>query len=150
MQIEDYIQQSKRTEPRWHDKLEAIGRMRTEDIHDLEHAIQGMITEIGEFADVQKKYVQYGKHIDWVNMAEELGDLMWYVALAARVISSNTGMSFGTILQNNIDKLKARYPANFTESEAIHRDTDAERRILEGGACGCMNCSCDEEPFFED
>jgi hypothetical protein len=36
------------------------------------------------------------------------------------------------LLQTNIDKLKARYPEKFTENDALNRDLNKERNILEG------------------
>jgi hypothetical protein len=36
------------------------------------------------------------------------------------------------MLQRNIDKLKARYPEKFTQENALNRNLDVERQILEG------------------
>jgi len=94
----------------------------------LAHAAQGMSTEVGEFTDVLKKWVFYGKPVDEVNLEEELGDLMWYVAEAANAL----GADLGKIMATNIDKLRARYPDRFTEFDARNRNLDAERKILEG------------------
>lgn len=49
----------------------------------IEHARLGMLTEIGELADVYKRHIIYGKPFDDVNFREEVGDLCWYVALEA-------------------------------------------------------------------
>lgn len=49
----------------------------------IEHATLGFITEAGELVDVVKKKEIYGKSLDIVNIGEEIGDMMWYVAIAA-------------------------------------------------------------------
>lgn len=94
----------------------------------LVHAAQGLSTEVGEFTDVLKKWVFYGRPVDEVNLEEELGDLMWYVAEAANAL----GADLGKIMATNIEKLRARYPDKFTEFDAQHRNLEAERAILEG------------------
>lgn len=47
---------------------------------NLRHMMLGMATEIGELVDVFKKWMAYGKEIDWKNVKEECGDFNWYVA----------------------------------------------------------------------
>lgn len=94
----------------------------------LVHAAQGLSTEVGEFTDVLKKWVFYGRPVDEVNLEEELGDLMWYVAEAANAL----GADLGKIMATNIEKLRARYPDKFTEFDAQNRNLAKEREILEG------------------
>jgi len=94
---------------------------------DLQHAAMGMVTEAAEFTDMLKKHLFYGKPLDEVNLREEIGDLMWYAAMALRSLNSD----FETVMARNIEKLKARYPQKFTEEAAINRDLDTERKILE-------------------
>lgn len=94
---------------------------------DLQHAALGMITESAEFADMLKKHIFYGKPLDKVNLREEVGDLLWYCAMALRALDTD----FETVMETNINKLKARYPQKFTEDEALNRDLDKERKILE-------------------
>jgi NTP pyrophosphatase (non-canonical NTP hydrolase) len=94
----------------------------------LVHAAQGMTTEVGEFTDVLKKWIFYGRPVDEVNLEEELGDAMWYVAEAANALGAN----LGKIMATNIEKLRARYPDKFTEFDAQNRNLVVEREILEG------------------
>lgn len=93
----------------------------------LMHAIMGMVTETGEFTDVLKKAIYYGKAIDKVNLAEEIGDLLWYVAVALDVL----GITFEEVMERNIAKLKARYGDKFSKMRAQHRNLETEREILE-------------------
>jgi len=47
---------------------------------DIAHMKFGLLTEAGEFVDQIKKCLAYGKELDYVNLQEEWGDFMWYVA----------------------------------------------------------------------
>lgn len=93
----------------------------------LLHAAMGMCTEAGEFQDQLKRHLFYGKPIDSVNLAEEVGDMMWYLALAANALN----VDLIEVATKNIAKLKARYPDKFKEHDALNRDLDTERKILE-------------------
>lgn len=76
-------------------------------------------------ADYVKKFIAYGKEID-----RELEKK----ALEAIVVSmsyEDTGFDLKKDLQKNIDKLKQRYPEKFTTQNALNRDIEAERKILE-------------------
>ena len=99
------------------------------DGEDLLHAAIGIATESGELLDTIKKYMFYGKPLDITNIKEEVGDLLWYIAL----LCHSQGWSFEEIMFLNIEKLKARYPDKFEEDKAIHRNLPLERLILEVG-----------------
>lgn len=96
---------------------------------NLLHAAMGIGTEAGEILDAFKRKLFYGKPLDVVNVKEEIGDIMWYVAILLRELD----LDFEEILQLNIDKLRARFPDKFTEEKALNRDLDTERQILESG-----------------
>ncbi len=102
-------------------------RFASERTMRLMHAAMGMCTEAGEFQDQLKRHLFYGKPLDDVNLAEEVGDLLWYCALAANAL----GVNLADVAEKNIAKLRARYPDKFTEHDALNRDIDNERRILE-------------------
>jgi NTP pyrophosphatase (non-canonical NTP hydrolase) len=91
------------------------------------HMLLGMITEIGELSDAFKKDLAYKKNIDWVNVKEELGDLMFYVASFCRI----NNLDLGEILKLNVQKLEFRYPEKFLQERALNRDLDTETIILE-------------------
>jgi len=93
----------------------------------LLHAGIGLATESAEFLDALKKHVFYGKELDKVNLKEEIGDLMWYCAIALDQLDG----TFDEVQNTNIKKLKARYPEKFTEKHAEVRNLEAERKILE-------------------
>jgi NTP pyrophosphatase (non-canonical NTP hydrolase) len=48
---------------------------------DRMHAFLGMMSEVGELADILKRKIAYGKPIDAVHFLEEAGDALWYVPL---------------------------------------------------------------------
>lgn len=108
--------------------------LRPDPIMDmLIHAGMGMATESGEFLDTIKKTKFYGKKLDHDNLVEEAGDLLWYIAAAAQAL----GVSLEEIAERNISKLRARYPAGFTEYDATNRDLDAEALAMHGGVGPC-------------
>jgi NTP pyrophosphatase (non-canonical NTP hydrolase) len=91
------------------------------------HGAMGLCTETGEVMDALKRFFLYGKKLDFVNLQEECGDLFWYIALIADAV----GFTFEDTFEKNIAKLKARYPNRFTEFDALNRNLEKERKILE-------------------
>jgi len=88
------------------------------------HSAIGIATEATEILETLKFY---GEDIDTVNFLEELGDISWYEAIGIDELNGN----FEDILIKVISKLKARYPNKFNSNNAINRDLNAERAILE-------------------
>lgn len=78
----------------------------------------GLSGESGEVNDILKKHFFQGHDLDKVAMAKELGDLCWYIAVAAHAL----GYSLEEIFQMNIDKLWQRYPEGFDSDRSIHRN----------------------------
>ena len=125
MDSKQYIKDATRTES---NNFEAIAeRMKDHGTICLMHGAIGLTTEAGEFIDALKKHVYYGKELDRVNLAEEMGDLFWYLA----IIADELKVDFESVMKTNIDKLRARYGEKFSEEKAENRDLQAEREILE-------------------
>lgn len=93
----------------------------------LLHAALGLETEVGEIQDALKKHIFYGKKLDIVNLAEEMGDVFWYLAVLSDVLEA----PFEQVMEKNIAKLRARYGDKFTSEKALNRDLETERKILE-------------------
>ena|SRR3989344_7410112 len=93
----------------------------------IEHAIDGLVTEAGELMEAIKKVKFYGAKLDKVNLVEELGDIMWYLA----IFSNELKVSFEEIWYKNIRKLKTRYPEKYTDKKAQNRNLKNERKELE-------------------
>ena len=77
----------------------------------------GLCGESGEVADLVKKHRFQGHDLDFEHIAKERGDIAWYLAVGAYAI----GYDLETILQMNVDKLKARYPDGFSADRSLHR-----------------------------
>ena len=127
MKLSEYTQSVLNTESPIDTAL--ITRASQNDVLRLLHAGLGLCTESGEFVDALKKHIFYGKFLDRTNLKEELGDALYYIALAA----DELGIDLQKILESNILKLKSRYPDGYKHSSAINRDTTKERLVLNEG-----------------
>lgn len=84
------------------------------------HAALGLTTEVGEYTTEVKRAVIYEKPLDdarRAHMAEELGDIMWYMAIAADAL----GLQLADICADNIAKLQARFPEAYSNEAAEAR-----------------------------
>lgn len=75
----------------------------------LINSVMGLCGESGEAIDIVKKWLAQGHELDKEHLARELGDVAWYLAEAATALD----MDLNDILQQNLDKLAARYPEGF-------------------------------------
>ncbi len=73
--------------------------------------------EAGELANLTKKTFLHGHPYDRNKVEEELGDVLWYVAVYAHDI----GLSLDEVAQANIEKLERRYPDGFSTEASLHR-----------------------------
>jgi hypothetical protein len=98
----------------------------------LLHAALGVASETGELALALNQ-----EPLDVVNLQEELGDILWYLAVAADAI----GTDLGSIGEANVKKLAVRFKlpsglpegsTGYTATDALNRDLGAERTALEG------------------
>ena len=74
--------------------------------------------EAGELANRTKKVFIHGHPYDQDKVVEELGDILWYVAVYAHDI----GVDLQELAVRNIDKLEKRYPDGFSSEASIRRD----------------------------
>lgn len=115
MTANEYQKACERTMPSFEQDLLIEKRCSTNQM--LIHALLGMSSETGEFADALKKHIIYNKPLDIINLQEELGDKMWYISLACSAL----GIELADVMQMNVDKLRVRYPSVFTEELADKR-----------------------------
>lgn len=92
------------------------------------HAILGIATESAELVDSLVSAEGVPSELDQTNVKEEIGDILWYIALLLRQYN----WSFEEVMDLNIAKLRKRYPEKFTQENAINRNLEEERTILEG------------------
>lgn len=82
------------------------------------NGVMGLNGEAGECIDIVKKNMFQGHTLDIDKLIDELGDVLWYVAITADGI----GVPLEDIMQHNIDKLRKRYPDGFNAERSIHRE----------------------------
>ena len=83
-----------------------------------EQTLLGLAGEVGELCDHYKKYMHQGHDIDYNHMAEEAGDVLWYLAEIADAL----GVTLEDIARRNIDKLLKRYPDGFDPERSRNRE----------------------------
>jgi NTP pyrophosphatase (non-canonical NTP hydrolase) len=107
----------------------------------LLHATIGLQGEVGELAGAIERWLYYNQPLDSVNVVEELGDCLWYIALACNAL----GVPMADVMDRNIAKLVKRFPEKYTELAAVeeNRNRKAERAVLEQTGNGWA------EPPFE-
>ena len=86
----------------------------------LLEGLMGLNGEAGEAMDILKKFLFQGHKLDREHVALELGDICWYLALAADAI----GYDLESILNLNLEKIKKRYPDGFKFDRSIKRRED--------------------------
>lgn len=79
--------------------------------------VLGLCGEAGEVSDMLKKHLFQGHDFKKDDLINELGDVMWYIAL----ICESQHLSLNGVMQRNIDKLEKRYPQGFSSEASIHR-----------------------------
>ena len=83
----------------------------------LINSVMGLCGESGEVIDHVKKWLAQGHPLNKEALKEELGDVAWYLAEAASALD----LSLEEIAQANLNKLKKRYPDEFSEQASQAR-----------------------------
>lgn len=89
------------------------------------HAIVGICTEAAELANALLE--SKDNPLDAVNVAEEVGDVMYYIGMLCDAMGFTVDQSIDAIER----KLRKRYPEGFSTARAVNRDTATERSELE-------------------
>ena len=66
------------------------------------------------------KYLYQEHELDFERMAEELGDVCWYVA----ELAAGMGLKLEDVMARNIAKLRKRYPDGFDAERSVHREEE--------------------------
>ncbi len=77
----------------------------------------GLSGEAGEYADMVKKLFYHGHEIDGMDVLLELGDILYYLTIAAMI----WGSSLEEVAEMNAEKLRRRYPYGFSSQRSIER-----------------------------
>ena len=115
LKINEYQKECLRTESGTNYATDSDGQ----PVSDLRllNGLMGLNGEAGECIDILKKYLFQGHDLDKKHLAEELGDVAWYLSVAADAL----GYSLQEIFKMNIEKLRDRYPDGFEEERSINR-----------------------------
>lgn len=85
-------------------------------IHALDWSL-GLGGETGEVLDIIKHSIFHGEELDRMELAKELGDVLWYV----NAICTTMNMSLADIAALNLAKLEHRYKAGYSASASLNR-----------------------------
>jgi len=85
----------------------------------------GTAGEAGEVADTIKKHLFQGHKLDTVEVAKEIGDVLWYLGNLCTAI----GWDMGAVAEYNVEKLQARYPNGFKAGRSRVRLVEADGQI---------------------
>lgn len=86
----------------------------------LINGVMGLCGESGEAIDIVKKHLAQGHELDREALVKELGDIAWYLAETAYALA----VPLEDVLQQNIDKLRKRYPQGFSQEGSICREEE--------------------------
>lgn len=84
----------------------------------LENGVMGLCGEAGECIDLVKKYRFQGHQLDQEKLKDELGDVLWYVAITCQALN----ITLDDVMEHNVKKLLLRYPDGFEAERSIHRE----------------------------
>lgn len=96
------------------------GQIAQDEITSIMRLLEGLMGvngEAGEAVDILKKVLFQGHTLDREHIALELGDICWYIALAADAI----GYPLEEIMAMNLEKLRKRYPDGFAVNRSVER-----------------------------
>ncbi len=77
-------------------------------VHAKTVHVLGLAGEAGEVVEKFKKHLRDGVPMDIADLAKELGDILWYVAVVAR----DHGLHLADIAELNLTKLQSRHDRN--------------------------------------
>lgn len=77
----------------------------------------GLAGESGELLNEVKKQIMHSHGFNLERLKTEAGDCIWYLA----AICTTLGIDLGTVMQENVDKLKIRYPEGYNSQDSIRR-----------------------------
>lgn len=86
-----------------------------------------LICSISDLVDLVKRFTAYNKEVD---RAKEL-QVVYDIYIALYLFEQAYELDGDKIRENNIAKLRKRYPEKYSDDLAINRNTDEERKALE-------------------
>lgn len=95
-----------------------------DDRDRLLDASAGLAEEAAEVLGLVRKRVFQEREVDAARMVEELGDVLWCLAVTAHSL----GISLSAVAEANQDKLARRHPAGFDTATTAKDESAEERR----------------------
>jgi NTP pyrophosphatase (non-canonical NTP hydrolase) len=80
-------------------------------------AAAGLAEESGEILGLVRKHVYQSRPLDVAELEKELGDALWCLSIAA----ASAGLSLERVAATNVEKLRLRYPAGYTDAASRNR-----------------------------
>jgi NTP pyrophosphatase (non-canonical NTP hydrolase) len=93
-------------------------RATTDHNETIKMALIGLQDELGEIAGPLKKYLWHGHSLAGEHLLDEMGDVLWYLT----TLCNEFNISLEDVLQNNVEKLRRRYPDGFSSERSINRE----------------------------
>jgi NTP pyrophosphatase (non-canonical NTP hydrolase) len=94
---------------------------------NLLHGLLGIVGETSEVAQLTEKLLE-GWDIDRERFINEIGDQIWYAAIALEAL----GSSLDEATSKNNTKLRERFPERFEASLALDKNENAEEMAMQG------------------
>ena len=85
----------------------------------LLNGVMGLNGEAGECIDLMKKAMFQGHKLDKEKLLDELGDILWYVAITCEGLETTVDEA----MTHNVEKLMKRYPDGFSAERSVHRES---------------------------
>ena len=90
---------------------------RLSDAERLLDAAAGLSEEAGEILGLVRKHAYQSHALDRERLTIELGDALWCLAMTAR----SAGLTLEQVAAGNVAKLRARYPAGYSDDASRER-----------------------------
>lgn len=106
----------------------------------------GLGGEAGEVLDIIKHAIFHGEDFDKMELAKELGDVLWYVS----AIATTCDIDLGDVASLNRAKLNHRYVSNAYSDEASANRHDRENAFEDTAIYRCLKariCQADVIPY---
>lgn len=121
--MRDFYMNCPPTEANFRKFVDYLFQAKRVGVDGFHHAASGLAGEASEVLDHTKKSWVYGRELDLEKMFEEMGDTLHYFMMLMIKIEETTGhpVDFSTFIQDNMVKLRKRYPNGFSKEAAIAR-----------------------------
>jgi len=97
-------------------------------LHNLGLGGMGVAGEAGEVCDLAKKIIYHNKTVSKEKITEEMGDVYWYLEYLCIILD----VSRELVMNQNIEKLKIRYPNGFNPNDANKRMDENSNDEIKG------------------